>query len=37
LAGWHPVDLAAHVLDALVERSGVDPARIDDVILGCAH
>jgi acetyl-CoA C-acetyltransferase len=35
LAGWHPVDLAAHVLDALVERSGVDPARIDDVILGC--
>jgi acetyl-CoA C-acetyltransferase len=35
LAGWHPVDLAAHVLDALIERSGVDPARIDDVILGC--
>jgi acetyl-CoA C-acetyltransferase len=35
LAGWHPVDLAAQVLDALVERSGVDPVRIDDVILGC--
>ncbi len=35
LAGWHPVDLAAHVLDALVERSGVDPAAVDDVILGC--
>ena len=35
LAGWHPVDLAAYVLDALIERSGVDPARIDDVILGC--
>jgi acetyl-CoA C-acetyltransferase len=35
LAGWHPVDLAAAVLDGLVERSGADPARIDDVILGC--
>ncbi len=35
LAGWHPVDLAAHVLDALVERSGADPAAVDDVILGC--
>ncbi|MEQ5837313.1 acetyl-CoA C-acetyltransferase [Marinobacter sp. NFXS9] len=35
LAGWHPVDLAGAVLDALVQRSGVDPAAIDDVILGC--
>ncbi len=35
LSGWHPVDLAATVLDGLVERSGVDPATIDDVILGC--
>ncbi len=35
LSGWHPVDLAARVLDGLVDRSGVDPARIDDVILGC--
>jgi acetyl-CoA C-acetyltransferase len=35
LASWHPVDLAARVLDALVERSGIDPARVDDVILGC--
>ena len=35
LAGWHPVDLAASVLDALVDRSGVDPARIEDVIMGC--
>jgi acetyl-CoA C-acetyltransferase len=35
LSGWHPVDLAAQVLDALVERSGVDPARVDEVILGC--
>jgi acetyl-CoA C-acetyltransferase len=35
LSGWHPADLAARVLDALVERSGADPAAIDDVILGC--
>jgi acetyl-CoA C-acetyltransferase len=35
LAGWHPADLAALVLDAVVERSGADPAAIDDVILGC--
>jgi acetyl-CoA acyltransferase len=35
LAGWHPVDLAAEVVRALVERSGVDPAAIDDVIVGC--
>ena len=35
LAGWHPADLAAQVLDALVARSGADPAAIDDVIMGC--
>ena len=35
LSGWHPVDLAAQVLNGLVDRSGVDPTRIDDVILGC--
>ena len=35
LAGVHPVDLAAHSLDAIVERSGIDPAAIDDVIMGC--
>ncbi|MBN9043917.1 MAG: acetyl-CoA acetyltransferase [Rhizobiales bacterium 62-47] len=35
LAGWHPADLAASVLDALVERTGVDPAQIEDVIMGC--
>ncbi|KJK26320.1 acetyl-CoA acetyltransferase [Burkholderiaceae bacterium 16] len=35
LAGWHPADLAAQVLNALVERSGADPALIDDVIMGC--
>jgi acetyl-CoA C-acetyltransferase len=35
LAGWHPADLAAQVLDAIVARSGIDPARVDDVIMGC--
>ncbi|MBK5123983.1 acetyl-CoA C-acetyltransferase [Burkholderia sp. R-69980] len=35
LAGWHPADLAAQVLNALVERTSIDPALIDDVILGC--
>ncbi len=35
LAGTHPVDLSAHVLNALVERSGIDPAVVDDVIWGC--
>ncbi len=35
LAGWHPVDLAASVLDALVDRSGVAPDAIEDVIMGC--
>ncbi|AGW93223.1 MULTISPECIES: acetyl-CoA C-acetyltransferase [Cupriavidus] len=35
LSGWHPADLAAQVLDALVERTGADPALVDDVIMGC--
>ncbi len=35
LAGTHPVDLSAHVLNALIERSGIDPAVVDDVIWGC--
>jgi acetyl-CoA acyltransferase len=35
LKDWHAVDLLAHVLEALVERSGIHPARIDDVIAGC--
>jgi acetyl-CoA acyltransferase len=34
-AGTHPAELAAAVLTALVERTGIDPARVDDVILGC--
>lgn len=32
---WHPADMAAEVIDELVERTGVDPVAIDDVILGC--
>src|SRR4029450_12025868 len=35
LAGTHPVDLSAHVLTALVERTGLDPALVDDVYWGC--
>ena len=35
LAGWHPVDLGAAVLDGLVARTGIDPAAIEDVITGC--
>ncbi len=35
LREWHPADLGAAVLNALVERSGVDPAAIEDVIAGC--
>ena len=35
LAGWHPADLAAQVLDAVVARAGADPAAVEDVILGC--
>jgi acetyl-CoA C-acetyltransferase len=35
LAGVHPVDLGGHALRALVDRTGVDPAAIDDVIMGC--
>ncbi|MFF3486196.1 acetyl-CoA C-acetyltransferase [Streptomyces sp. NPDC002701] len=35
LGGVHPADLGAHVLKALVARSGVDPAAVEDVVLGC--
>jgi acetyl-CoA C-acetyltransferase len=35
LSGVHPADLGAHVLKALMERSGVDPAAVEDVVLGC--
>ena len=36
LAGIHSADLSAHVLRALAERTGIDPALVDDVIWGCA-
>jgi acetyl-CoA C-acetyltransferase len=35
LRDWHPADLAAEVLDSLVARAGIDPAAIEDVIMGC--
>jgi acetyl-CoA acetyltransferase family protein len=35
LAGWHPVDLLAHVLSTLALRNDLDPAVVDDVITGC--
>ncbi len=35
LSNWHPVDLGAEVINALIERSNCDPAIIDDVIFGC--
>jgi len=35
LANWHPADLAAQVINALVDRTDCDPDMIDDVVLGC--
>ncbi|MEI9928980.1 MAG: acetyl-CoA C-acetyltransferase [Rhizomicrobium sp.] len=35
LKDWHPVDLGAKVIDSLLDRSGVDPAKVEDVICGC--
>ncbi len=35
LKNWHPVDLAAETLKALIDRTGVDPGLIDDVVMGC--
>ncbi|MBE2966680.1 acetyl-CoA C-acetyltransferase [Burkholderia cepacia] len=35
LSGWHPADLASVVLDTLVEDTGIDPAAVEDVIMGC--
>jgi acetyl-CoA C-acetyltransferase len=35
LAGVHPADLGAHALTALIERSGIDPAAVEDVVFGC--
>jgi len=35
LSGLHPADLGAHAITALMERTGVDPAAVDDVVFGC--
>jgi len=35
LHSWHPVDLAAETLKALVQRTGIDPKEIEDIIMGC--
>ena len=35
LSHWHPVDLAAEVIEALRARNDLDPALVDDVVLGC--
>lgn len=35
LSGWHPVDLAAQVLNDLLDRTGTDPALVEDVFMGC--
>jgi acetyl-CoA acetyltransferase family protein len=35
LAGWHPSDLLGYTLNAIVDRTGLDPELIDDVVCGC--
>ncbi len=35
LSGWHPVDLGASIINALLDRADADPQRVDDVVLGC--
>ncbi len=35
LSGWHPVELAAEVLRALVSRNGLEPSLVEDVLMGC--
>ncbi|MDT0203174.1 thiolase family protein [Nocardioides sp. AE5] len=35
LSGWHPADLSAETLKALIARTGLDPALVDDVVMGC--
>jgi acetyl-CoA acyltransferase len=37
LAGWHAADLSAHVLRVLADRTGLDPAEVDDVVWGCVQ
>ena len=35
MAGWHPADMAGKVLDSLIDKTGADPALVEDVIMGC--
>ena len=35
LKGWHPADLAGQVLNALIDKTAIDPAAVEDVIMGC--
>ncbi len=35
LAGIHPADLGAHALTALIDRTGIDPGAVEDVVFGC--
>ena len=35
MRGWHPSDLAGQVLDDLIARTGIDPAAVEDVVMGC--
>jgi len=35
LSGWHPVELGAEIINTLLERTGADPALVEDVIVGC--
>ena len=35
LAGWHPADLGGQVLNSILDKTGADPALVEDVIMGC--
>jgi len=35
VSGWHPVDLGGTIINALLDRTGADPALVEDVIMGC--
>ena len=37
LSGWHPADLGGFVIDSLLDRSGVDPQLVEDVVFGCVQ
>ena len=37
LAGWHPVDLSAAVMNEVIRRGGIDPTPVDEVWVGCAE